>query len=141
MNYSDGNERLSASLAGQQQLWSNPYVEVTGRAAIYYAQNSQPDVGPYFSPKWVGSGTGGLTISHIAWRHYEKSFTHALNAEFGIQDQRGFSTDWIGSLRYEHRWRRDPWTEIYYSFQIDRRVYDGEPERGIGVRLGLKQRF
>lgn len=141
LNYSDGNERLSASLAGQQQLWNSPYVEVTGRASIYYAQNSQPDAGPYFSPEWVVSGIGGLTVSHIAWRQYEKSFTHSLQAEFGLQDQRGFSTHWIGSVRYEHRWRRDPWVDIFYSFQIDRRVYDGEPERGIGVRLGLRQRF
>lgn len=141
LNYTDGNERLSSSLVGQQRVWSSPHFDVTGRAALWYAHNSEPDVGPYFSPEWVVSGTGGLTINHIAWRRYEKSFTHSLQADLGLQDQQNFSTRWIGSLRYEHRWRSDPCTDIYYSFQIDRRVYDGDPERGIGLRLGLRQRF
>ena len=141
LSYTDGNDRLAASLAGEQRLWAWPHLEIIGRGGVWYAHNSQPDVGPYFSPKWEVSGSGGLTIRHVAWRRYEKSFTQSLYADLGLQDQRGFAARWIGALRYEHRWRSDPWTEFYYSFLIDRRAYDGEPERGIGVRLGLRQRF
>ena len=139
VSFSDGNDQVSAAISGEQQLWTGPHLYVTGRAGLWYTHNSQPG-GPYFSPDWVVSGTGGVTVQHIAWRRYEKVFSHALSVEFGLQDQSGFPTDWIGVVSYEHRWRTDPWWEIFYSVMFDRRTYDGEPERGIGVRLGFRWR-
>lgn len=140
LSYSDGNDRLSASLVGEHLLWARPHLDVTGRAGLWYAHNSQPG-GPYFAPKNELSGSGGFTIRQIAWRRYEGVFSHALMVDFGFQNQSGFAADWIGSVRYEHRWRHDPWWELYYAVLADRRVYDGEPERGIGGVLGFRRRF
>jgi biofilm PGA synthesis protein PgaA len=140
LSYSDGNDRLATSLSAERLLWAGPHIDVTGGAGLWYAHNSQPG-GPYFAPAWELSGSGSLTVRHIAWRRYETSFSHALTVELGFQDQNGFAAHWTGSVRYEQRWRRDPWWEIYYAALIDRRVYDGQPERGIGAIFGLRRRF
>ena len=140
LSFSDGNDGISTAIVGQQQVWAGAHTDVTGRAGVWYARNSQPG-GPYFSPRSVISGTAGFTVRQIAWRRYEKVFSHALNADFGFQDQGPFSTHWIGSVSYEHRWRTDPWWEVYYSVGLDRRVYDGRPEKGIGARLGFRRRL
>jgi biofilm PGA synthesis protein PgaA len=140
LSYSDGNNSFSGSIVGEQQLWAGPHLDVTGRAGVWYAQNSQQD-GPYFSPDSVISGTAGVTVRQIPWRRYEQAFSHALSAEIGVQDQSDFSSRGIGVVSYEHRWRTDPWWEIFYSAQFAHRVYDGDAERGIGLRFGFMRRL
>jgi biofilm PGA synthesis protein PgaA len=140
LSFSDGNNSLSSSIVGEQLLWAAAHIDVTGRAGLWYAQNSQQD-GPYFSPESIISGTAGITVRQTPWRRYEQVFTHALSVEFGVQDQSELSSHGIGVLSYEQRWRTDPWWEIYYSAQFAHRVYDGDPERGIGLRFGFRRRL
>ena len=75
----------------------------------------------------------------MAWRRYEKSFVQALSVDSGLYAQEGFGRSWIGVVRYEHRWRHDPWTEIVYGVSVDRRVYDGVAETGMALMVGLRQ--
>lgn len=138
--FSDGNDRVSLSLVGERNLALGPHLDLTGRLGVWYAHNSLQS-GPYFSPDEVVSSTLALTLRQIGWRRYQRAFTHALGVELGFSDQNGFTKDWIGSLSYEHRWRADPWWELYYAATLDRRVYDGDPERGLGVRFGFRRRL
>jgi biofilm PGA synthesis protein PgaA len=138
--YSDGNDRLSAGLGATTLLLARPHFDLTGRADLYASRNSRPG-GPYFAPESDFSASFGLSGQHVGWRRYERSFVQAFSVEFGVYDQQGFDAGWIGVARYEHRWRRDPWTEFVYGLTIDRRIYDGAAERGIALNAGLRQRF
>jgi biofilm PGA synthesis protein PgaA len=137
---SDGNDRLAAGASLVQLLHAAPHVTLKGRVDLYGSRNSKPG-GPYFAPEGDLSLAGGLALEHVAWRRYEKILTQAASVDVGVYDQKGFDPSWIGVLRYEHRWRHDPWTEIVYGFGFDRRVYDGVAERGFSLTLGLRQRF
>jgi biofilm PGA synthesis protein PgaA len=140
LGFSDGNDRLSGGLSLTAQLLAVPHFDLSARADLYASRNSRPG-GPYFSPRSDWSISGGLFGQHVTWRRYERSFVQAFSVEFGRYDQQAFAADWIALARYEHRWRRDPWTEFTYGITLDRRVYDGAPERGIALSAGLRQRF
>ncbi len=140
LGLSDGNDRLSIGGSLVQLLHSRPHFDLTGRVDLYTSRNSQPG-GPYFAPESDLSAAAGLRAQHVAWRRYERVFVQALSVDFGVYDQKGYSADWIGVLRYEHRWRRDPKTELSYGVTFDRRVYDGVAEKGLSFVVGLTQRF
>lgn len=138
LGFSDGNDRLALSGSAVQQLMARPHFDLTGRVDLYASWNSQTG-GPYFAPTSDFSASAGLLAQHFAWRRYEKSFVQALSADAGLYAQQGFGRHWIGVLRYEHRWRHDPWTEIVYGLSVDRRVYDGVAENGVALMVGLRQ--
>lgn len=140
LDLSDGNDRLAAGASLVQLLHASPHFTLRGRVDLYGSRNSQPG-GPYFAPESDLSLAGGLSAEHVAWRRYEKLFTQAASFDFGVYDQKGYDASWIGVVRYEHRWRHDPWTEVVYGFAFDRRVYDGVAERGFSITFGLRQRF
>lgn len=138
LGYSDGNDRIAVSGNAVQQLMARPHFDLTGRVDLYASWNSRPG-GPYFAPTSDFSASAGLLAQHVAWRRYQKSFVQALSADTGLYAQEGFGRNWIGVLRYEHRWRHDPWTEIVYGVSVDRRVYDGVAENGVALMVGLRQ--
>ncbi len=138
LGFSDGNNRFSASGAAVQQLLAHPHFDLSGRLDLYAGWNSRPG-GPYFAPSSDLSAAVGLRARHVAWRRYERSLVHILSVDTGLYRQIGFAARWIGVARYEQRWRRDPWSEIFYGITADRRVYDGNAERGISLFLGLRQ--
>lgn len=138
--YSDGNDRTSGGVGAAWLVHAAPHFDLTARGDLYASWNSAPG-GPYFAPRSDLSATAGLSGQHVSWRRYRQSFVQAFSVEAGVYRQQDFGTDWIGVASYEHRWRRDPWTEFHYGVRVDRRVYDGAAERGIGLTLGLRQRF
>lgn len=140
LGFSDGNDRWWGSLALAARLASAPLWDATGRAEVWTSSNSAPG-GPYFAPQRDLSATLGLRVQQVAWRRYERVFVHALDLEVGPYRQRGFGADWVAGVRYEHRWRFDPWRELTYGLAVTRRVYDGEAERAVALSLGLRQRF
>lgn len=140
LRYSDGNDRMSIGGSAVQLLYARPHFDLTGRVDLYASRNSQPG-GPYFAPESDVSAAVGLLAQHVAWRRYERVFTHALSVDIGVYDQKGFAADWVGVVRYGHRWRRDPKTEFSYGITFDRRVYDGVSEKGLSFIVGLTQRF
>jgi biofilm PGA synthesis protein PgaA len=138
LGYSDGNDRLALSGSAVQQLMARPHFDLSGRVDLYGSWNSQTG-GPYFAPTSDFSASAGLLAQHVAWRRYEKSFVQAISVDTGVYAQQGFGRNWIGVMRYEHRWRHDPWTEIVYGISLDRRVYDGVAENGVALMVGLRQ--
>ena len=140
LGLSDGNDRLSAGASLVSLLHAAPHLSLRGRLDLYGSRNSRPG-GPYFAPEQDLSAATGLSVEHVAWRRYERVFTQIASIDGGVYAQKGFGADWIAVARYEHRWRHDPWTEIFYGIGFDRRVYDGEAERGLSLSVGLRQRF
>jgi biofilm PGA synthesis protein PgaA len=137
---SDGNDRVEAGASLVSLLHAAGHLVVRGRVDLYGSQNSKPG-GPYFAPESDVSLTAGVSAEHIAWRRYQRMLTQVLSVDAGVYDQRGYAAGWIGTLRYEHRWRQDPWTEIVYGVGLQRRIYDGASERSIALTLGLRQHF
>lgn len=140
LDFTDGNNRLAIGGSAVQLLHAAPHLALRGRVDLYASRNSQPG-GPYFAPASDWSLSGGLNLEHIAWRRYERILTQVASLDVGIYDQQGFDASWVGVVRYEHRWRQDPRTEIFYGVTLDRRVYDGVSERGVAVTLGVRQRL
>jgi biofilm PGA synthesis protein PgaA len=137
---SDGNDRVEAGASLVSQLHAAAHLVVRGRVDLYGSTNSKPG-GPYFAPEADVSLTAGVSAEHIAWRRYQRMLTQVLSVDAGVYDQRGYGAGWIGTFRYEHRWRQDPWTEIVYGIGLQRRIYDGAWERNITLNLGLRQHF
>lgn len=137
---SDGNDRIEAGASLVSQLHAAAHLVVRGRIDLYGSQNSKPG-GPYFAPESDVSLTAGVSAEHIAWRRYQRMLTQVLSVDAGVYDQRSYDAGWIGTLRYEHRWRQDPWTEIVYGVGLQRRIYDGASEQSITLNLGLRQNF
>jgi biofilm PGA synthesis protein PgaA len=140
LTLSDGNDRLALGFSAVQLLMNRPHLDIIGRADLSASRNSRPG-GPYFAPEQDFTAAAGIRAQHVAWRRYHQVFTHAASVDGGLYQQKGFGNYWIGVLRYEHRWRHDPWTEIVYGASVDRRVFDGEAERGFSLFLGLSQRI
>jgi biofilm PGA synthesis protein PgaA len=137
---SDSNDWVAAGASLVQQLHASEGLWLRGRVDAYASSNSKPG-GPYFAPSSDLSLAAGIALEQRLWRRYQRQFTHLASVDAGVYDQAGYKASWIGVLRYEQRWRRDPWTEVFYSVGIDRRVYDGVGERGVQVAVGLRQRL
>jgi hypothetical protein len=64
----------------------------------------------------------------VTWRSYERAFVQRAMLTVGVYDQRAFGSDGVGSVQYQHTWRRDPWTELSYGVGWSSNVYDGQRE-------------
>ena len=140
VDFTDGNRRSAAGIDFSQRLIDVPHFELTGRASIWGSTNKLQDV-RYYSPEEDLTATAGATAEHVIWRNYDDSLVQAISLDAGVYAQKGFGSDWIGILGYEHRWRLGPRTEFHYGVQLSRRVFDAEPEEGFAAIFGLSQRF
>jgi hypothetical protein len=140
LSLSDGNDAVGGGVSLVSLLYTTPRLALRGRVDAFASRNTQPG-GPYFAPEQDGSLAAGLAAEHILWRRYQRVFTQVVSFDAGIYAQKGFDTNWIGVFRYEHRWRQDPWTEIFYGIGYARRVFDGEAQREFSLSLGIRQRF
>ena len=119
---------------------NQPKINVTAVADAYASRNTRLDA-PYYNPARDLSATGGALVEHMMWRRYDMSLVQAVTVDAGLYAQRDYSNAWVGTVRYEHRWRVDPLTSFYYGVGLTRRVYDGVPERTLTFTAGLGQRF
>ncbi len=138
--FTDGNRRLAGGIEARQRILDLPHWDVTLRGDLFTSTNSLT-TGPYFAPSRDFTATAGIAIEHVTWRFYENSFVQALVLDGGSYTQQGFGTGWIGTAAYEHRWRFDPMTEFRYGVQFARRLYDGDPWRGVALVFALTQRL
>jgi biofilm PGA synthesis protein PgaA len=138
--FTDDNRRVVGALNFAQRLIDIPHFDLTGRIDVSGSGNTRSDVA-YYSPRADLSATGGLLAEHVLWRRYDNSLVQALTVDAGLYAERGFATDWIGSVSYEHRWRFDPWTEFHYGVVLSRNVFDGDPEEAFALLFGLRQRL
>ncbi len=84
---------------------------------------------------------GVLHIDHIYHRHYDDSLAQMIDAGFGVYEQKGYGSDWIGHIRYEHLYSSSPWVEILAGVEFARDIYDGNPEYSRHLRLMINWKF
>jgi biofilm PGA synthesis protein PgaA len=141
MPFTDGNQRFSGGLVGKQRLVNLPGFDLTAIAEAYASSNSLGGIPAYYNPTRDLSLTGGLLAEHVLWRRYDIALVQTLQADAGLYSEYGYADNWIGTVKYEHRWRFDPLTEFHYGVLLTRRAYDGSVENAFTVLLGLTQRI
>ena len=140
MDFSDGNERHELFPRFAQRVVDQPRFTVTPLLELYYLTNSRTDVA-YFSPEWLFSPTLSAVIEHVAWRHYRRSFVHALTLMVGGTFQSGFDGEPIGSVAYEHRWLLGRQIALSYGILVGSRVFDGDREQQVEGFVQICMRF
>lgn len=138
--FTDGNQRFTGGATYKEAVITLPGFWLSGMAEAFASSNSRLNA-PYYNPARDLSVTGGLSAEHILWRRYDNSLLQALTVDGGLYSEYGYGNNWIGTVRYEHRWRFDPLTEFHYGINLMRRVYDGSVENGWLLTLGLAQRI
>jgi biofilm PGA synthesis protein PgaA len=140
LDFNDGNEQVQAGLNFQQRLIDIPHFDLTGRIDLFASTNSEQD-GLYYAPEQDLTATAGLLAEHVLWRRYEASLVQALSVDAGLYAEKGYPSDWVAGIGYEHRWAFAPRTEFRYGVMLTRNVYDGDAEEGLALTFGLQQRF
>lgn len=140
LDFSDGNRRLLARFGWAERVVDRPHLDVTLRPELYASRNTLAGA-PYFNPSRDRAASLAVDIEHVISREYERSFGQRLVASAGVYWQRGFGSGGIGGVRYEQVWRNDPFTEVRYGLEVDRRLYDRVAERATSLFLTLMQRF
>ncbi|MEB3702958.1 Poly-beta-1,6 N-acetyl-D-glucosamine export porin PgaA [Candidatus Bealeia paramacronuclearis] len=95
----------------------------------------------YFSPKRTLSYS--LTTSAVdqLWRQYENEFHHRVTMSGGFYSQKGFKTEFVGKIGYQHEIKLNKLYELIYGVERGRNVYDGGLEYSNTVFIKLNARF
>lgn len=140
LDMSDGNRRVSGSLALEERLLTRPRYRLSGTAELYVSENSRDDAS-YFNPRRDLAASLGVAWEGLLYRRYERSFRHRLLLALGAYGQSGFATRPILTAGYEQEWRPGPDLGVRYGATWTSRVYDGDREERLGYHLGMDWRF
>ena len=140
MPFTNGNQRFSAAAVYTQNLINVPHFDLTATGEVSASHNDRP-AAPYFNPDQDLTVDAGLLAEHMIWRHYDDSLVQALSVNAGVYNEAHFSPGFIATVSYEHRWRFDPFTELHYGVQLQRRIYDGSVENTATLTLGMLRKF
>lgn len=140
IDFDDDNTRVSVLLVLEQRLINGPYFKLPVTLELYGSRNSEEDR-PYFNPERDLSGTVTADLRWLLWRWYRRSFAHHLALSGGVYRQKGFGTEGIGAVRYEHEWQISDTLSLLYGVTWRRRVYDGDPEDGTWSHFNVDWRF
>jgi biofilm PGA synthesis protein PgaA len=117
-----------------------PHFDLTATGEVSASHNDLPSA-PYYNPDSDLTVDAGLLAEHVIWRRYEDSWVQALSINAGLYGEAHFSPGLIATVNYEHRWRFDPFMELRYGLQLQRRVYDGSVENTATLTLGGLWKF
>ncbi|WP_254592190.1 poly-beta-1,6 N-acetyl-D-glucosamine export porin PgaA [Acinetobacter bouvetii] len=136
----DGNARHEASVYVKQQILQGPHHLTSLILGGFYSQNHDVVV-DYFNPE--ESYSGELTLQHdwITWRKYNKNFTQHFEATVGAFGQKGFSTEPIYNVLYQHNWQLSRTWSLNYGIGWGRHPYDGDDEDRTYGTVGFKGNF
>jgi biofilm PGA synthesis protein PgaA len=138
--FTDGNQRFNAGAVYTQKLINVPHFDLTATGEVSASHNDLPSA-PYYNPDSDLTVDAGLLAEHVIWRRYEDSWVQALSINAGLYGEAHFSPGLIATVNYEHRWRFDPFMELRYGLQLQRRVYDGSVENTATLTLGGLWKF
>jgi len=139
-SFTDNNDRIAGTAVFRQHLMDLPRFDLDGRIEAYGSASSRRDA-PYYNPEQDFSLVGALHIDHVYFRSYDDSLTQMIDAGYGLYDQKGFGSRWIGHLRYEQRYTIDPRVEMLAGFEFGQNVYDGHAEPYRLVRFMINGKF
>ena len=138
--FSDGNDGRRVSLLGARKVVDQPRLDLTVRPRIDAVTHSRTDTF-YFSPRRAWTAALTLEAQYITSRRYERFFIQRAEVTLGAYDQHAIGTEPIGTVLYEHNWRRDPDTELGYGIAWSSNVYDGQRESSWRGYLNVLRRF
>lgn len=139
-DFSDGNNRKTASARYQERLYTHPHFKTDGVLRIYGSHNSKTDVS-YFSPRRDHSIEYTLDNEWLTHRDYSFRFYQRLALTFGRYYQGGYDGKNIWAVQYEHDWNIDDEIQLLYGVRRSRPVYDGEGELTTGYYLTFVWKF
>lgn len=140
-HFSDDNERTEAYAGYQQNLWVYHDWRMRLFLDLYSGWNSKGDRTDYFNPEQTWSAAVTHMAEQTVWKREQRTFLHRLYAALGSQQQKGFSSAWIGSLRYEQEHAFSFRQSLLVGIGMGRRVYDGEAVQDINADLVYEWRF
>lgn len=138
--FSDGNQRVEYGLSGKERLWTSPHFTLDLTPDISASTNTRENV-PYYNPKRDFSVTPGLSAQHIMYRHYDLVWSQQFVGGLGAYWQKDHGTGLVTQLGYGQRvqWNNVLDTGVLVTW--DKRPYDGERERNLGVSFDMNLRF
>jgi biofilm PGA synthesis protein PgaA len=140
VEFDDGNDRTAIDISGTQRLVTRPYYHLNLNAGIYASRNTL-DGAPYFNPRNDKALSVELENRWRTYRRFDKSFYQVLGIGAGVYDQADFSAEPTAGIRYQHEWRFNDRFGLDYGISWNRRIYDGEADRGVGGFINLNALF
>ena len=95
----------------------------------------------YYNPRSDLSTGVSLDAHHILRRRYDWYYWHRLQGSTGLDDETGFKADWYATARYEQHFEWQPRHALVIGVDAGRRVYDGDPEKWIGLIFSFTTHF
>ncbi len=138
--FSDGNNRLEASLSGRQRLYTAPTVKVDALLNLSTSHNTANDA-PYFNPKSDLTVLPALQLTHTLYQRYENRWEQQFLLGGGIYSQQGFGTGGIVTVGYGQRYRYNDVLDIGFMITGTSRPYDGQRERDYNFLVNMTYRF
>ena len=139
-DHSDGNEGETWSAQGWFRVMNAPRgkLDVTGEVSA--ASNASDQVS-YFSPRHDLFALAGMRHTARLYRRGERTVTQVVDAAAGRYDQAGFATGEIWRLDYRLRLDLRESLHAEIGAQRSRMFYDGAPEYGTSLLLGVTARL
>lgn len=138
--FSDGNNRLAATLSGRQRLYTTPKVKVDALLDLSASHNTADDA-PYFNPKSDLTVMPALQITHTLYQRYENRWEQQFLLGGGTYSQQGYGTGGIFTIGYGQRYRYNDVLEIGFMVTGTSRPYDGQRERDYNILVNMTYRF
>ncbi|MTD40724.1 poly-beta-1,6 N-acetyl-D-glucosamine export porin PgaA [Erwinia sp. CPCC 100877] len=138
--FSDGNQRMEYGISGKERLWTTPRFTLDLTPEIGISTNTKKDV-PYYNPKRDFSATPGLSAEHIIYRRDDTVWSQQITGGVGAYWQKDHGTGMVTQLGYGQRVQ---WNNVFDAGLMltwDKRPYDGERERNLGVSFDMNVRF
>jgi biofilm PGA synthesis protein PgaA len=139
LEMTDGNERLSAYAAFEQQIGRAPAHRVALRLEGYGATNSLADA-PYFNPSRSWSATGGVVWDWFLVERRDRSFQQRVVLSGGAAGQADLPTLGLATLTVDHTWETSDRLALNWGVHGGLPVYDGIRERRLSAHLGFSWR-
>ncbi|MGB3288958.1 MAG: poly-beta-1,6 N-acetyl-D-glucosamine export porin PgaA [Burkholderiaceae bacterium] len=139
-HFSDGNNRLTATLAGRERLYTRPHLTADLNVNIAASRNSQ-EGGPYFNPRSDLEVLPTLNLTHTLYRRYETVWEQTFIIGAGAYKQQGYGTGAVAVAGYGVRYRYNDTVEIGATVLGTSRPYDGVRERELRFMLEMSFRF
>jgi biofilm PGA synthesis protein PgaA len=139
LEMTDGNERMSAYAALEQQVARSPAHRVALRAEGYGALNSRDDA-PYFNPSESWSGTGSLVWDWFFVSTRDRRFLQRVVLTGGAAGQADLPTLGLATATLDHTWEMSDRLALNWGVHGGLPVYDGIRERRLSGHLGFTWR-
>ncbi|TAM87726.1 MAG: poly-beta-1,6 N-acetyl-D-glucosamine export porin PgaA [Candidimonas sp.] len=139
-HFTDGNERLEASLSGRQRLYTTPRLKLDA-LFDFSASHNTLDNAPYFNPKSDLTVLPALQLTHVLRQRYESVWEQQVQLGAGAYSQQDHGTGGIFTVGYGQRFRYNRVLDTGFMVSGTSRPYDGQRERDYNIVVDMTYRF